>query len=393
MAILGECPICRKKQSIKNKICKCGEDLVKAKRSKRVKYYITYRLSGGKQRMEVVGYSIEDARAAEGKRKAQKKENPKVLEIAADNKTTFSNLAEWYLNLESVKKLATYERAEICLNNFNKVFGDTKINDLCLTDLEDYQIKRERAGKAKSTIDIEVGIASAMVNKAFDNDKVSGDTLKPFRCIKNLLTRGSNARKKTITIDEYIKLLDAAQDYLKPILIVGFNTGMRLGEILKLKWSNIDRKEGFIRLIEDDTKEKKKKAIPINSNVAKVFDGIIPHVHHDYVFTYRHNPLQKFTTTFKTCCKVAGISYGRKEEKGITYHDIRRTVKTNMLKAGIDKVYRDIILGHSLRGMDTHYIAPSESDLKRNMDRYTSWLDNQLKLQFVDQNVDRKLIF
>ena len=392
MAILGECPICRKKQRIKNKICKCGENLDKAKRSNRIKFYISYRLPGGKQRMEVVGYSIEDARAAEGKRKAQKKENPKVLEILSDNKTTFSKLAEWYLNLESVKKLATYERVEICLNNFNKVFGDTKLSDLCLTDLEDYQIKRERAGKAKSTIDIEVGIASAMVNKAFDNDKVSGDTLKPFRCIKNVLVRGSNARKKTITVEEYIKLLDAAQDYLKPILIVGFNTGMRLGEILNLKWSNIDRKEGFIRLTEGDTKEKKEKIIPINSNVANVFDRIIPHVHHDYVFTYRHNPLQKLTT-FKTCCKNAGIDYGRKEENGITFHDMRRTVKTNMLKAGIDKVYRDTILGHSLSGMDTHYMAPSESDLKQNIDRYTSWLDNQLELQFVDQNVDQKFNF
>ena len=124
-----------------------------------------------------------------------------------------------------------------------------------------------------------------------------------------------------------------------------------------------------------------------------MFDRIIPHVHHDYVFAYRHNPLQKFTTTFKTCCKNAGIAYGRKEEEGITFHDIRRTAKTNMLKAGIDKVYRDTILGHSLRGMDIHYMAPSESDLKRNMDRYTSWLDNQLKLQFVDQNVDQKLNF
>ena len=393
MAILGECPICRKKQAIKNKICKCGENLDKAKRSKRVKYYITYRLSGGKQRMEVVGYSIEDARAAAGKRKAQKKETPKVLEILSDNKTTFSKLAEWYLNLESVKKLATYERVGICLNNFNKVFGDTKLSDLCLTDLEDYQIKRKKAGMAKSTIDIEVGIASAMVNRAFDNDKVSGDILKPFRCIKNTLPRGSNARKRTLTIEEYLNLLTAAQDYLKPILIVGFNTGMRLGEILRLKWSNIDSKAGVIRLTEDDTKEDKPKVIPINSNVMDVFARIIPHVHHDYVFTFRHNPLQKFTTTFKTCCKSAGIEYGRKQQNGLTFHDIRRTVKTNMLKAGIDKVYRDTILGHSLTGMDVHYMVPSENDLKTSMDRYTSWLDNQIELQFVDQNVDQKFNF
>lgn len=392
MAILAECPICRSKQKLTNKNCKCGEDLAKAKRSKRVKYHISYRLPNGKQRREVVGCSIEDARAAEGKRKAQKKENPKVLEISADNKTTFSKLAEWYLNLENIKKLATYERVEICLNNFNKVFGDTKLNELCLTDLEDYQIKRERAGMAKSTIDIEVGIASSMVNKAFDNDKVSGDTLKPFRRLKNVLKRGSNARKRTITIDEYRKLLDVAQDYLKPILIVGFNTGMRLGEILKLKWSNIDLKAGFIRLTDKDTKECKEKNIPINFSVMDVFNKIIPHVHHEYVFTFRHNPLQKFTTTFKTCCKAAGIPYGRKQENGLTFHDIRRTVKSNMLKAKIDEVYRDILLGHSKKGMDVYYIHVEEEDLTEAMKEYTVWLDGKIETaqsQLSDQAVDQ----
>ena len=31
MAILAECPICHEKQSVKRKVCKCGEDLDKAK--------------------------------------------------------------------------------------------------------------------------------------------------------------------------------------------------------------------------------------------------------------------------------------------------------------------------------------------------------------------------
>lgn len=46
-------------------------------------------------------------------------------------------------------------------------------------------------------------------------------------------------------------------------------------------------------------------------------------------------------------CKKAGIACGQRVENGITMHDFRRTFKTNMLKAGIDKVYRDIIVGHS----------------------------------------------
>ena len=56
--------------------------------------------------------------------------------------------------------------------------------------------------------------------------------------------------------------------------------------------------------------------------------------------------------------------------------------------AGIDKVYRDMILGHSLRGMDIQYMSPSEDDLHRAMAKYTEWLDSQLNLQSVDHNVD-----
>ena len=71
---------------------------------------------------------------------------------------------------------------------------------------------------------------------------------------------------------------------------------------------------------------------------------------------------------------------GHNEVNGITFHDIRRTVKTNMVSAGMDKVYRDTILGHSLHGMDVHYISPSEDDLHRAMEIYTAWLDAQLQV-------------
>ena len=49
-----------------------------------------------------------------------------------------------------------------------------------------------------------------------------------------------------------------------------------------------------------------------------------------------------------------------------------------MMRAGIDKALRDTILGHSLEGMDTFYIKPTEDDLKDAMEKYTLWLDEQL---------------
>ena len=99
MAVLAECPICHKKQGAKNKLCACGEDLDKAKRSKRVRYWIKYRLPGGKQRKEAVGYSVEEARDADGKRRVQKREK-RIFDIKPEAKMTFKQLGEWYKELE-----------------------------------------------------------------------------------------------------------------------------------------------------------------------------------------------------------------------------------------------------------------------------------------------------
>jgi hypothetical protein len=71
MAILAECPICHRKQSIHNKVCAgCGDKIDKQKQNGKVRFWITYRL-GGKQHKEFVGMAIEEARDAEGKRRGQ----------------------------------------------------------------------------------------------------------------------------------------------------------------------------------------------------------------------------------------------------------------------------------------------------------------------------------
>jgi integrase len=169
---------------------------------------------------------------------------------------------------------------------------------------------------------------------------------------------------------------------------------MRLGELRELKWSYIDRKAGFIRLPADATKEKKSKKIPINRHVQEVLKNIPRAINHDFVFTYKGNPIRSksgLNHSFKTACNQAGIPCGRKIPDGITFHDIRRTVKTNMLNAGVDKAHRDLILGHSLEGMDVHYIAPDEDTLTQAMEKYTRWLDDQIAhaLASVDHPVDQ----
>ena len=124
MDVLAECPQCHRKQSVKNRVCPCGQDLVKSKKSKSVRYWINYNMPDGKQRREPVGFSIEEAKTAEGKRRTQKYENPRILQKVPEQRMTFQQLADWYLGLEKVKALAYFPTLKINLATFNEVFGN-----------------------------------------------------------------------------------------------------------------------------------------------------------------------------------------------------------------------------------------------------------------------------
>lgn len=241
MSLLAECPACRRKQAVKNRVCSCGEDLLNAKRSRRVRFWINYRLPGGKQRREPVGFSIEEARDAEGKRRSQKREN-RIFDIKPDSRITFRQLSEWYLDLEKVKALAYYPTLKINLNNFLREFGETVIYQLKPADLENYQARRREEGYSDSYIDQEIGAARGMVYKGFDNDLVSGDSLRPFKKVRKLLKRNANARDRILTPVQYESLLKHLPLHSRAIVSMAFYTGMRRGEILNLTWDRVDLK-------------------------------------------------------------------------------------------------------------------------------------------------------
>ena len=86
-------------------------------------------------------------------------------------------------------------------------------------------------------------------------------------------------------------------------------------------------------------------------------------------------------------CEKAEITYGAKVEGGFVFRDLRRTAKTYMARSGVDKVYRDALLGHVPQDMDAIYIVPDLDDLRREMAKYADWLRSEFA--FVDQSLDQ----
>ena len=382
MAVLAECPVCHKKQSTSNRLCDCGEDLLRAKKAKRVRFWINYRLPGGKQKREAVGCSIEEARDAEGKRRSQKREN-RIFDIKPDAKMSFHELTEWYLKLESVKALARYSILKINLNSFNEVFGSTIVNRLKPVDLENYQAKRKAQGQADSYVDQQIAMAKAMVNKAFDNDLVGGDVVKVFKRVKKLLKGDSNARDRVLSPDEFQKLMNALPAHTGAIVATGYYGGMRKGEVLNLTWDHVDLKGRIIRLKASETKDREAREIPICDALYEILRNIPKAIHDNHVFLFKGKPIGDIRTALRRACTDAGIPYGRNQENGFVFHDTRHCFNTNMRKSGVPESVIMKITGHSTREMFLRYDTVDEADKRKAVDQMEGFLKS------VDQNVDQ----
>jgi len=376
MAILAECAICRRKQATKNKVCKCGEDLDKAKRSKRVRFSIDYLLPNGKARREFVGYSIQEAQIAEGKRKTQRYENPRILEKAPDERVTFRQLADWYLGLEKVKSKAYYPTMKINLESFNVEFGDVLISQIRPMDIENYQARRKGTGYSDSYIDQEVGAARTMVNKAFDNDLVGSNAVTVFRKVKNLLKRNANARDKTLTREQFHRLMACLPRHTREIFATAFYTGMRKGEILGLTWDKVNLKDRVIQLEATDTKDNEPRKIPICDELYRILKAIPPPIHDNHVFQYGGKPVSDIRASLKRACKEARITYGRFAKDGFVFHDLRHTFNTYMRKSGVPESVIMEITGHSTREMFDRYDTVDEEDTRNAIDDLQGYLQN-----------------
>jgi integrase len=228
-----------------------------------------------------------DAEAELGKRVSLIAEK-RYLDVKKDYNTTLGELLDKYT--ENYRNQVWFKTSKsYFLENFRQFFGkDTRLANIRYVDLETYQNhlkqKPTKQGKIRTdaTVNREMTCLHHVFTKAVEWEMTERS---PFDRGKTLLLKENNKRLRYLSKQEIDKLLAESPKHLKRIVKCAIHTGMRRGEILGLKWSQI--RNGFIYL--EKTKTNEARQIPINDDLAGLLRKIRREqgLTSEHVFTYR----------------------------------------------------------------------------------------------------------
>ncbi len=175
-----------------------------------------------------------------------------------------------------------------------------------------------------------------------------------------------------------VKNLMASNGDFRDLLIftLGINAGLRISDILKLKWEDILYKNGKIReeVLVKEKKTGKTKKFPLNDAVIESINAYINKVQsfkmEDWIFTSRKKngglkPISRIAAwqMINKYCKIAGI----KENVGT--HTLRKTFGYHQYKNGTDIAMLQKMLNHSSPKITLRYIGIEREEMN---ERYKS---------------------
>ncbi|MGA2466326.1 MAG: site-specific integrase [Thermodesulfobacteriota bacterium] len=355
MAILVECPQCRKRLSISRKKCQCGFKL--AKHSGKV-YWVSVYIDGRKKR-ERIGPNKEAAEQREREILKLRTEE-RFIDKDPAARLTLGELCEWYLKLPEVVAKRSHRRDMVSIDNLCRLLGkETKLNKITAGQCESYQKLRLAEESCihpgekirPCTVNKEITCLKTMVNRGVRHGKLKEN---PMAGVKKLIE--NNVRMRILTKEEFEKLLSSCNFHLRPVVQMAYYMGLRLSEILFLTWPEVDLKKGFIRLSAKRTKTDSSRNIPIHPEVRMALEALPRGLHTDRVFLREGKPFDSVKHSFNTACRNAGI-------EDFTFHDLRHCALNNLRLAGNDFFQIMALSGHKTMDVFKRYNLVTEEEL------------------------------
>jgi integrase len=246
------------------------------------------------------------------------------------------------------------------MNKFITIVGDLEIRKLTPYHIEIYKSKRlQDVSPVKVSIDFRT--LKSMLNRAV---KLRMIDRNPCLDCKNV--RVPPKEPAYLTMEEISKLLRIVEDVrMKAIITLALATGMRAGEIIHLKWENIDFVTRFIHLTNTSDftlKGRRSRSVPMNQSAIDVLRSLP--VESEYVFGREkklRRPVAGISRKFKWYSRKAGLS------EQIHFHSLRHTAASMLVQQGVPLSYIKDLFGHSSISVTQIYLHSSPEHLQSAM--------------------------
>jgi integrase len=252
----------------------------------------------------------------------------------------------------------TYSKYKQVLDGFLSFLGtrtNVRLETITTEDFTRYRDQLLKEGRTPRTVNITV---RKILTRPFTAAVTEGLIQRnPISSIRHL--RDVTVEKGVFTPEQINKLLEVADPDWKGLVMAGYFTGARLGDLARLTWSSIDLDERSITFIQKKTGAKIK--VPVHPELVEFLlsrsvpdDGrkpVFPKLYH-----LRGSGKTGLSMGFKRLMERAGIDGGIAREKlgkagrnvsRLSFHSLRHSFTSALANAGVPPELRQKLTGHA----------------------------------------------
>ena len=269
----------------------------------------------------------------------------------------FDAFAVDYLDwMKSNRKPLTVARVGQTLERMKTLFGPKKLSELTPWHLEQFKKARREEGKAPGTINLDLAVLKAMLQKAQEWGKLAEHPGKHVKFLKN-----PQHKTRFLSEEEETRLLAAYSAALGRVVQVGLLTGFRWQELASLRPEDIDLERGTISVAACYAKNGESRTVPVGPRLKLILrEAFASRGDVTTVLMNEHGrpwAVDTLSACFRETCERAQIG-------SLGPHVLRHTFASRLVMAGVDLRTVQELLGHKDINMTLRY-AHLSPDHKR----------------------------
>jgi integrase len=286
-----------------------------------------------------------------------KQSKKEFLGVCEPKKILLRDFAEEYLEHSKANKAkSSYERDITTVRkHLVPLWGGMDLARITPKMIEDYKTMRLQDVLA-STLNRELNTLKHLFRMAVEWGYLREKPTQKTKWMK--ISKGLFRFLSKEEADLFLRACASSDNpHLYVIIVVALHTGMRRGEILRLRWQDVDFKGKRIDVVSETdahTKNYESRVIPMNGFLRDTLKKHPRRLDTPYLF-YASNgqPFADVDTSFATALRKSGLQRFR-------FHDLRHTFASWLIMGGVDFRTVQELLGHKDIRMTMRYshLAP-----------------------------------